>query len=74
MEKRSGTLVYDPHSGRMDIRFGLDSYYGGLHCGQGLDVLINGRWIETSIEKAQDWYLVGIQTRDLVGLRVRIST
>ncbi len=27
-EKREGALFYDKESGRYDIRFGLDSYYG----------------------------------------------
>ena len=33
-EKRIGTLIYDPAMGRYDIRFGIESYYGGLHCGE----------------------------------------
>lgn len=33
MKKRIGTLIYDPSMGRFDIRFGIESYYGGLHCG-----------------------------------------
>ena len=36
---KQGNLIYDPSSGRMDIRFGLDDYYGGLHCGTCMDVL-----------------------------------
>ena len=31
--KTEGTLFFDPESGRYDIRFGMDSFYGGLHCG-----------------------------------------
>ena len=30
MNIRPGALVYDKASGRYDIRFGLDEYYGGL--------------------------------------------
>ena len=30
---REGVLVPDTSSDRMDIRFGLEEYYGGLHCG-----------------------------------------
>ena len=37
-EKRIGTLIYDPSMGRFDIRFGIESYYGGLHCGECFDV------------------------------------
>ena len=36
-EKREGVLFYDKESGRYDIRFGLDSFYGGLHCGDCFD-------------------------------------
>lgn len=38
---RQGTMVTDEESGRMDIRFGLMDYYGGLHCGECLDVLVD---------------------------------
>ena len=31
-------------SGRMDIRFGLEEYYGGLHCGEGMEVILDGNW------------------------------
>ncbi len=67
-----GTLVLQRDIGRMDIRFSLNDYYGGLHCGETFDVKINGRWIPTRIEMGNDWYLVGIDTDDLVGLIVRI--
>lgn len=56
----------------MDIRFSPNNYYGGLHCGETLDVKINGRWVSTRIEMGNDWYLVGVDTDDLVGLIVRI--
>lgn len=69
---KKGTMVVDKESGRMDIRFGLEEYYGGLHCGECLDVLIDGEWIPTRIEMGDDWYLVGIQTDQLAGLTVRI--
>ena len=37
---REGVLVYNHESGRMDIRFDLPDYYGGLHCGEPLEVKI----------------------------------
>lgn len=67
-----GVLVYNAEMDRIDIRFDIDDYYGGLHCGQCLDVMVGGRWVPTRIEMANNWYLVGIKTDDLVGLRVRI--
>lgn len=69
---RQGVLVPDLESGRMDIRFGLEEYYGGLHCGTTIDVNINGKWIPTRIEMGDDWYLVGVKTDSLPGLTVRI--
>lgn len=67
-----GTLVPQRDTGRMDIRFSPNNYCGGLHCGETLDVKINGRWVSTRIERGNDWYLVGVDTDDLVGLIVRI--
>jgi hypothetical protein len=71
---RQGTLVYDSGSGRMDVRYGLEDYYGGLHCGTGMDVKVNDRWQPTRIEMAasNEWYLVGVDTENLVGLMVRL--
>ena len=69
---RQGILVQDESSGRIDIRFSMEEYYGGLRCGETMEVLIDGNWIPTRIEMDDDWYLVGIPCRDLIGLIVRI--
>lgn len=69
---KQGALIYDKETGRFDIRFGLNDYHGGLHCGECFDVLAGGRWKPTRIEMADDWYLVGIRADNLSGLRVRI--
>ncbi len=71
--KKTGTLCYDRESGRYDICFGLDSYYGGLHCGECFDVDMSGTWVPVRIEMAEDWYLVGLPKVRLDGLIVRIS-
>lgn len=59
---------------RIDTTFALTltCYYGGLHCGECFDVMVGGKWKPTRIEMAADWYLVGIRTDDLQGLRVRM--
>ena len=60
---KQGVLVYDQKSERMDVRFGLEDYYGGLHCGTCMDVFVNNRWKPTRIEYGWDergWYLVGV--------------
>jgi hypothetical protein len=68
---KKGALVYDNEMDRMDIRFGLDEYYGGLHCGEYMEVLIDRKWIPTRIEKGKSWYLVGVKKVPLSGLLVR---
>lgn len=72
--ERIGSLVYDERTERMDIRFGLEEYYGGLHCGEGMEVMLDGKWIPTRIEMDINckWYLVGVDADSLVGLTVRI--
>ena len=36
-DMRQGALTLDAQTGRMDIRFDLENYYGGLQCGERLD-------------------------------------
>ncbi|MGF0093664.1 DUF5348 domain-containing protein [Lachnospiraceae bacterium SGI.066] len=67
-EKREGNLFYDKESGRYDIRFGMESYYGGLHCGECFEVKINDVWVPVRIEMDEDWYLVGLPLKRLDGL------
>ncbi len=71
---RKGCLIYDEGSGRMDIRFGLEEYYGGLHCGEGMEIMVDGEWIHTRIEMDLNskWYLVGVAADSLIGLLVKI--
>ena len=73
---KQGVLVYDQKTDRMDVRFNLEEYYGGLHCGTCMEVFVNNRWKPTRIEYAcgdTGWYLVGIPPSSLTGLRVRMS-
>lgn len=69
---KTGVLINQKGSDRMDIRFSLNQYYGGLHCGETFEVKINGKWVPTRIEMGKSWYLIGIETDELVGLIVRI--
>ncbi|MDY5026094.1 MAG: DUF5348 domain-containing protein, partial [Oliverpabstia sp.] len=55
-----------------DIRFGMESYYGGLHCGECFEVKINDVWVPVRIEMDEDWYLVGLPLKRLDGLTVRM--
>lgn len=72
MNVKQGVLVYNEETDRMDVRFGLEDYYGGLHCGMTMEVKVGGRWIPTRIEMADDWYLVGVKTDNITGLIVRL--
>lgn len=70
---QQGVLCFDSQTGRLDILFETKGlFYGGLHCGTTMEVLINGTWIPTRIEYADGWYLVGIPRESLSGLQVRI--
>ena len=54
---------------------GKAKFYGGLHCGTCMDVFVNNRWKPTRIELdwgGKGWYLVGVPTDSIVGLRVRM--
>ena len=50
MAQRTGALVFDERTDRYDIRFDLNTYYGGLHCGECFDVFVRGKWKPTRIE------------------------
>ena len=69
---REGVLIFDHEKERMDIRFGLLEYYGGLHCGDCLQVKIDNLWVPTRLEKFDFFFLVGIRVSKLNGLIVRI--
>lgn len=71
--KKQGILIYDDVIDRMDICFGPLDYYGGLHCGERLEVLLDGEWIPTRIELGEFWYLKGVKLIKLNGLIVRIE-
>ena len=70
---QQGTLVLNPSSGRMDIRLGLDDYYGELVSGTRMDVLIKSEWVPTKIEMSDKWFLKGVNTKEITGLTVRIK-
>jgi hypothetical protein len=68
----TGNLFYDAEARRYNIRFDLERYYGGLHCGECMDVMIQGNWKATRIEmNSEGYYLVGVPGK-IDGLQVRI--
>ena len=73
MTQKTGALIFDETADRYDIRFDVNDYYGGLHCGDCMEVFVRGKWKPTRMEYGDNWYLVGIRAADLSGLRGRIS-
>lgn len=69
---KQGALIFVEDTGRYDIRFDVNKYYGGLHCGEIFEVMIVGKWLPTRIEMGKHWHLDGVRTEKLDGLRVRI--
>ena len=53
---KQGALFFDETADRYDIRFDLADYYGGLHCGECLEVFTGGKWKPTRIEYGDNWY------------------
>ena len=47
---KQGTLIFDEYRDRYDIRFDLTEYYGGLHCGDCLEVFTRGKWKPARME------------------------
>ena len=69
-----GRLYY-----RSDLgRYGLMSHgkwvVEGFHCGDHLDVWIDGRWVPTRVEMTadEDWYLADLPGVVLYDLKARI--
>jgi len=72
---KEGYLFWNAAEKRPDIRYEDGTYYGGLHCGNTLEVLIRDEWQWTRIEvrcSNDAWYLVGIENdEEILWLTVR---
>lgn len=49
MTQKTGALIFDETADRYDIRFDVNDYYGGLHCGDCMEVFVRGKWKPTRI-------------------------
>ena len=58
MAQKTGALIFDETADRYDIRFDIADYYGGLHCGECMDVFTGGKWKPTRIEYGDNWLWV----------------
>jgi len=71
-QKKQGVLIVDEESGRINIRFGINDYYGFVTIGTKLDVLVDGEWKHSRLQMQDGWILTDIQTDQLNGLIVKI--
>lgn len=67
-----GTLTYNSDEGRYCMRYGVDDFTPGFHCGECFDVWDGKKWIPTRIEMGDEWYLVGLKGSKLNGMKVRM--
>jgi len=66
---KEGCLIWDANAKRPDILYQDGTFYGGLHCGNTLEVLIRNNWQWTRIEyrdSSDAWYLVGIENDEYI--------
>ena len=50
MDMKEGILIWNENAGRPDIRYRDGTYYGGLHSGNTLEALIQGKWRPVRVE------------------------
>ena len=67
-----GRLYYNADQGRYGLMSHGKWVVEGFHCGDLLDVLVDGRWIQTRVEMAEDWYLVDLPGVVMYDLKARI--
>lgn len=72
---REGRLGYNSSNNRYGLLVSDLWIDTGFHCGECLEVMVNGEWVQTRMEMdiARNWYLVGTPYRgDLEYIRARI--
>lgn len=72
--KKTGFLGYNSDNDRFGILSVMDLWIDkGLHCGEHVEVFVNGSWVEDRIEFSNEWYLVGSNLKgdELERLKVR---
>lgn len=77
MSYKEGKLSYNRKAGRYSLLIS-DLWEKDFHCGNHLQVLLDGEWIPTQIEmdNREQWYLTGTDKKgtELEGLVARIET
>ena len=56
MTQKTGALIFDETADRYDIRFDVNDYYGGLHCGDCMEVFVRGKYSGTAASKTDEGY------------------
>lgn len=72
---REGRLGYNQDEDRYGLLVGDLWYHPGLHCGECLEVMLNGEWTPARMEMDSGlWYLVGTPLigMALEGVRARM--
>lgn len=74
---REGRISYNENTGRYGFLIGdLWQNGDGFHCGEPLEVMVDGEWVGCVMEKDLDgvWYLkgTGLKGDDLEYLRARL--
>lgn len=72
MIQKIGVLIFDEIVDCYDICFDVNDYYGGLYCGDCMEVFVWGKWKLICMEYGDNWYFVGIWVVDFFGLWVWI--
>ena len=75
-----GRLGYNSDNDRYGLLVSDLWQHDGFHCGETLEVMVDGKWIQSRMEMAWtpaggEWYLVGTPYRgnDLEYIRARIK-
>ena len=75
-KRKMGRLEFNFENNRYGLSAGSLWLDEGFHCGECLQVFVNGGWVDTRIEMdpVREWYLVGLSFRGygLEGLYARI--
>lgn len=75
--KSIGKISFNYENNRYGILNSMNLWYNdGLHCGECLEVFINGEWIKDRIEmrwnsENNEYYLVNTKITELEGLKVK---
>lgn len=75
--KSIGKISFNYYNNRYGILNNMNLWHNdGLHCGECLEVFVNGKWIKDRIEmrwnsENDEYYLVNTKITELEGLKVK---